>query len=61
MGIECKQEVIVMNKYILKNGIILDGSEHMKPYKANILVNNGIIEEISSQMEKVLQSAQKSI
>ena len=50
-----------MNKYILKNGIILDGSEHMKPYKANILVNNGIIEEISSQMEKVLQSAQKSI
>ena len=33
-----------MNKYILKNGIILDGSEDMKPYKANILVNNGIIE-----------------
>lgn len=46
MGIECKQEVSVMNKYILKNGIILDGSENMKPYKADIFVNNGIIEDI---------------
>lgn len=35
-----------MNKYILKNGIILDGNENMKPYKADILVNNGIIEDI---------------
>ena len=35
-----------MNKYILKNGIILDGTKDMKPYKADILVNNGIIEDI---------------
>ena len=35
-----------MNKYILKNGIILDGTKDMKPYKADILVNDGEIEDI---------------
>ena len=47
-----------MNKYILKNGIILDGSEDMKPYKADILVNNGIIEDIITDGKKPLDASE---
>lgn len=35
-----------MNKYILKNATILDGTKDMKPYKGNILIDNGIIVNI---------------
>lgn len=43
-----------MNKYVLKNGIILDGTKDMKPYKADILVNDGEIEKTSSLTVKAL-------
>ena len=47
-----------MNKYILKNGIILDGTKDMKPYKADILVNNGIIEDIITNGKKPLDASE---